>query len=82
MNNYKPIKYTKATLVVQLVKIPPAMQETTWNVEDPGSIPRLGICLENEMATHSSIHAWKIPWTEEHGKLQFMGCKSQTQLST
>ena len=28
--------------------------------------------LENEMATHSSIHAWKIPWTEEPGGLQSM----------
>ena len=29
--------------------------------------------LEEEMATHSSIIAWKIPWTEEPGRLQFMG---------
>ena len=29
--------------------------------------------LEEEMATHSSILAWEIPWTEEHGRLQFMG---------
>ena len=29
--------------------------------------------LEKEMATHSSIPAWKIPWTEEHGRLQSMG---------
>ena len=31
--------------------------------------------LEKEMATHSSILAWKIPWTEESGGLQSMGCK-------
>ena len=31
--------------------------------------------LEKEMATHSSILAWKIPWTEEPGGLQSMGCK-------
>ena len=38
--------------------------------------------LEEEMATHSSILAWKIPWTEETGGLQCMGSqKSQTQLS-
>ena len=38
--------------------------------------------LEKEMATHSSILAWEIPWTEEPGALQFMGSqKSQTQLS-
>ena len=29
--------------------------------------------LEEEMATHSSILAWRIPWTEEPGRLQFMG---------
>ena len=38
--------------------------------------------LEKEMATHSSILAWKIPWTEEPGGLQSTGSqKSQTQLS-
>ena len=38
--------------------------------------------LEKEMATQSSILAWKIPWTEEPGGLQSMGLqKSQTQLS-
>jgi len=31
--------------------------------------------LEKEMATHSSILAWRIPWTEEPGGLQSMGCK-------
>ena len=34
------------------------------------------------MATHSSILAWEIPWTEEAGRLQSMGSKSLTQLST
>jgi len=37
--------------------------------------------LEKEMATHSSILAWKILWTEEPGGLQSMGLQSQTQLS-
>ena len=38
--------------------------------------------LEKEMAPHSSILAWKIPWTEEPGGLQVQGVtKSQTQLS-
>ena len=53
-----------------------AMQETWVQAlgrEDP---------LEKEMTTHSSILAWKIPWTEEPGRLQSMGLqKSQTQLS-
>ena len=53
--------------VAQLVRNLPAMQQTwvrflSW--EDP---------LEKEMATHSSILAWKIPWTEEPCRLQSMG---------
>ena len=38
--------------------------------------------LEEEVVTHSSICAWKIPWTEEPGRLQSMGSQSQTRLST
>ena len=37
--------------------------------------------LEEEMATHSSMLAWGIPWTEKPGRLQFMGSHSWTQLS-
>ena len=37
--------------------------------------------LEKEMATHSNVLAWEIPWTEEPGRLQSMGLQSQTQLS-
>ena len=37
--------------------------------------------LEKGMATHSSILAWRIPWTEEPGQLQSMGSKSWTQLN-
>ena len=56
-----------ASLVAQLVKNLPAMQET-W-------VQFLGWedTLEKEMATHSSIPAWRIPWTEETGRLQSMG---------
>ena len=43
------------------------------NVEDVGFIPGLGDPLEKEIATHSSILAWEIPWTEESGGLQSMG---------
>ena len=52
--------------VAQLIKNLPAMQETwvqSLGWEDP---------LEKEMATHSSTLAWKIPWTEEPGGLQYM----------
>ena len=41
------------------------------DIKDAGSIPGLEGSLEQEMATHSSILAWKIPWTEEPGGLQF-----------
>ena len=53
-----------------MVNNPPAKQETqeTWGQ----SLGQEDI-LEKEMATHSSILAWKIPWTEESGGLQFMG---------
>ena len=43
------------------------------NAGDPGSIPGWGDSLEKEMAAHSSILAWKIPWTMEPGRLPFMG---------
>ena len=54
-------------LVAQQIKNPPAMCETwvrSLGREDP---------LEKEMATHSSILAWRIPWTEEPGELQSTG---------
>ena len=44
-----------------------------YNVGDPGSIPGWEDPLEKEMAIHSSTIAWKIPWTEEPGRLQSMG---------
>ena len=59
----------RASLVAQMVKNLPAMQETwvrTLGQEDP---------LEKEMATNSSILAWEIPWIEEPGRLKSM--KSQ-----
>ena len=51
------------------------------NTRDAGSIPKSEDLLEKEMASHSSIIACEIPWMEEPGKLQSMGCKSRTQLS-
>ena len=45
------------------------------NTEDSGLTLVLEDHLEEEMATHSSILAWQIPWTEEPGKLQSRGCK-------
>ena len=56
-----------ASPVAQMVKNPPAMQKTwvrSLGWEDP---------LEEGMATHSSILAWRIPWTKDPGGLQSMG---------
>ena len=47
-------------------------KESACNAGDPGSIPGLGRSLEKEMATYSSILAWRIPWTEDPGRLQSM----------
>ena len=62
-----PITFMPLSLVAQTVEDPPIMQET-WlpsvGREDP---------LEEEMATHSSILAWRIPQTEEPGGLQSTG---------
>ena len=58
---------SRASLVAQMVRSLPAIQET-WVCslvqED---------ALKKEMVTHSTILAWRIPWTEEPGKLQSMG---------
>ena len=43
------------------------------DVRDVGSVPELGRYPGEGMATHSSILAWRIPWTEEPGGLQSMG---------
>ena len=61
------VSWYYASLVAQLVKRLPAMQET-WVRSLGGEDP-----LEKEMATHFSTLAWKIPWTEEPGRLQSMG---------
>ena len=60
-------RLSEASLVAQMVKNLPKMRETRLQflgLEDP---------LEEGMATLSSILAWRIPWTEELGRLQSMG---------
>ena len=47
-------------------------KDCACSARDPGSIPGSGRSREKEMATHSSILAWRIPWTEEPGGLQSM----------
>ena len=61
------VDFLRTSLVAQTVKRLSTMQETqiqSLGWEDP---------LEKEMAIHSSTIAWKIPWTEEPGRLQSMG---------
>ena len=64
---YFILSINRTSLVAQLVKNPPAMQETwvrSLGWEGP---------LEEGMATHSSILAWRIPWTEKPGGIQSTG---------
>ena len=64
-----------ASTVAQMVRNPLAMQETqvqSLGQEDP---------LQKEMATHSSILAWRIPWTEEPSGLQSIELDLATQLT-
>ena len=58
-----PLQYSLASLVAQIVKNP-------YNAGYLGLIPGLGRYPGEGMATHSSIRAWRIPWTEEPGRLQ------------
>ena len=69
LTDFRPIM---PSLGAQMVKNLPAIQET-W-VQSPGWDDP----LEKGMATHSSILAWRIPWTEEPGGLQSVGLQSQT----
>ena len=48
-------------------------KESACNTGDPGLIPGSGSPMEKEIAAHSGILAWRIPWTEEPGRLQSMG---------
>ena len=68
-DKYHVLMHIWTSLVAQMVKCLPTMQET-WAQSLSGED-----LLEKEMATHSSILAWKIPWMEEPGRLQSMGSK-------
>ena len=71
---FPPCYLPGTSLVAQMVKCLSTMWETrvqSLGREDPP---------EKEMAIHSSTIAWKIPWTEQPGRLQYMGSQSQTRL--
>ena len=57
-------------------------KESACNARDPGLIPGLGNRLEKGMATHFSILAWRILWTEEPGGLQSKVLQSRVRLDT
>ena len=73
----KPLQYCKV-ISLQLIKkkLKKKKKESACSAGDAGdlgSIPRSERSLEEDRITHSSILAWKIPWTEEPGRLQSMG---------
>ena len=59
--------------VSQVVLVVKNLPASAGDVRDMSSIPGLEAPLEEGMAAHSSILAWRIPWTEEPGGLQFIG---------
>ena len=62
-----------ASLVAQMVKILPAMPETrVRSLGQEDLLEKQATPLEWQMATHSIIFAWRLPWTEEHCRLQSM----------
>ena len=62
--------FFRCKYVALVVKNLPA---NAGDIRDSGLIPELGRSLEEGMATHSSILAWRIPWIEEPGRLQPVG---------
>ena len=71
-----PLQYSWASLVAQMIKNLPTMSETwvqSLGWENP---------LQKGTATHSSILAWRIPWTEETGRLQSVGLHSHSDIKS
>ena len=69
----KDLPYLRVSLVIQTVKNLPGMWETqVWSLGQEAS-------LEKEMATHSSILAWRIPWTEDPAGLLSIGLQRVRQ---
>ena len=60
-----------------MVKNPPA---NAGDIGDAGSIPGSGQSLEEGMAAHSSTLAWRVPWTQEPGRLQSTGSHRVRQI--
>ena len=67
------LPFCGASLLTQLVRKLPVIQDTTCSVGELGLTPGLRRSPEKEMVTQSSMLAWRIPWTEEPGWLQSLG---------
>ena len=79
--DHKPeVAFRNRRLVLSSMGFPggSGCQESACNKEDLGLIPGVGRFLEKGRATHSSILAWRIPWTEESSGLQSMGSQRVT----
>ena len=59
-------------IVIIIMQYGSTGKESTYNAGDATSFPGSGRSLEEEMETHSNILAWKIPWTEESGRPQYL----------
>ena len=83
-----PLPFTVNLSLLSFYRVPSSIKDSACQCRRCNKCrfsPWVGkIPLEQEMAAHSSILAWKIPWTEDPGRLQFMGSQSDTteQLST
>ena len=69
--------HSRASQVAIVVKNLPV---SAGDIRDTGSIPGLERSLEKETATHSSILAWRIPWSEKPGRLQSIGSKKSNMI--
>ena len=79
MDNSRTLKHLRQVANKKRVSLEAQVVKNAWNAGDLGSIPGSGGSLEKGMATHSCILAWRIPWTEEPGRLQTTGSPVRKQ---
>ena len=71
---------TVLEMLIYGISAKPHCKESACNAGDLSLIPGSEDPLEKEIATHSSILAWRIPWTEESGRLQSMGSQESDMI--
>ena len=67
------LAYTHYYMAFQVAPVVKNLPANAGDVRDAGLVPALEDTLEKEMAPHSRTLAWKIPWTEKPGRLQYVG---------